>query len=97
MEDMPAALEQHRRIRVSIAAYAYEIMDDPILSDEEYDTLAALIDVSVSTGNAQLDEFFRTEFSPYTSMWVHKHPQKGKLKRIYYLVRGRRAQASNSA
>jgi len=72
-------VERHRRILVAIWAYAYEIADDPLVSDAVFDYEAAQIDPTVSTGRSRLDEFFATEFSPDTGQWVHKHPHPNKL------------------
>ena len=76
--------ERRRRIKVSVAAYAYEMLDDSIIDDFEYDRLCREIDVSIDTGNKVLDEFFRKEFDPSTGYWVHKHPEPHKLKELYY-------------
>ena len=75
--------EIRNRIRLSVAAYAYEYKDDPILSDTEFDELAKKIDVSEKTGNRKLDNFFFFFFAPDTGMWIHKHPERSKLEYIY--------------
>ena len=71
--------ERRRRILVSVAAYAYECRDDPIMSDHMYDHWAEQIDVSIDTGHPVLDEFFRTEFSPMTGIWIRDHPEIDKV------------------
>ena len=75
--------EIRNRIRLSVAAYAYEYKDDPIMSDTEFDELAKKIDVSEKTGNRKLDNFFKKHFAPDTGMWIHKHPERSKLEYIY--------------
>ena len=75
--------EIRNRIRLSVAAYAYEFKDDPIMSDEDFDKLAKQINPDKKTGNRKLDNFFRKEFSTDTGMWIHKHPEKNKLEQIY--------------
>lgn len=75
--------EIRNRIRVAVAAYAYEIENDPIMSDADFDKLAASIDPDIETGNSDLDHFFWTFFSPDTGMWVHDHPEIEGLRRIY--------------
>jgi hypothetical protein len=78
------ASEQIRlRIRLSVAAYAYEYKDDSIMSDAEFDRLSYLIDTSIATGNRKLDNFFKKHFEPATGMWVRKHPDKAGLVNIY--------------
>ena len=75
--------EIRNRIRLSVAAYAYEYKDDPIMSDTEFDELSKKIDVSEKTGNRKLDNFFKKHFAPDTGMWIHKHPERSKLEFIY--------------
>ena len=75
--------EIRNRIRLSIAAYAYEYEDDPIMSDAEFDDLAKSINIEEKTGNRKLDNFFKKHFQPDTGMWIHQHPEKQKLKNIY--------------
>lgn len=85
------------RIRVSACAYAYEILNDPIMSDAEYDVLALQIDPNVSTLDywqrpvakriQKLDDFFREHYSPYTGQWVCNHPELDRLDRVVRLTR----------
>lgn len=79
----PLEIEVRRRIRVSVGAYAYEIANKPIMSDAEWDHAAAQIDRWSGTCHPILDEFFVTEFSPMTAMWIHNHPELGGIKRIF--------------
>ena len=58
----PVEVERHRRIKLSVAAYAYEVHSDSIMSDGDYDKLALQIDKSVSTDNEAMDAFFQKEF-----------------------------------
>lgn len=71
------------RIRLSVAAYAYEICNDSIMSDSEFDQQSLLIDPSIETGNPKLDKFFKEEFDPSTGQWIHKHPELNGIVRIY--------------
>ena len=75
--------ETRNRIRLSVAAYTYEVYDDPIMPDAEFDQLAEKINVQVVTGNEVMDDFFREHFSPHTGQWIHKHPNKAGLDSIY--------------
>ena len=81
--------EIRNRIRLSVAAYAYEYKNDAIISDQEFDQLALKINVNEKTGNRKLDNFFKKHFQPDTGLWVHKHPEKNKLEQIYinYMVK----------
>lgn len=76
-------IERHRRIRMAVAAYAYEFLDRPIISDSEFDEECRKIDPSVDTGRPELDYFFRTEFHPDTGSWIHKHPELEKVAQTY--------------
>ena len=76
-------LEIRNRIRLSVAAYAYEYKDDPIMSDNEFDSLARSIDVTKKTGHKKLDKFFKTHFMPDTGMWIRNHPDLSGIKFIY--------------
>ena len=75
--------EIRNRIRLTVAAYAYEIMDNPIMSDFEFDELAQKIEPAVATGNDLLDNFFKDEFSASTGMWIRSHPELNKVRDIY--------------
>lgn len=75
--------EIKNRILVSVAAYAYEYLNAPIMSDAEFDALAQQIDLTQETGNTKLDTFFKNNFNADTGLWIHKHPEKNKLKYLY--------------
>ena len=57
-------VERRNRIRLSVAAYAYELRDDSIMTDSEFDNLADMVNVQVVTGNEVMDDFFREHFEP---------------------------------
>lgn len=75
--------ERRNRIRLSLAAYAYEYHDDSIMSDAEFDKLSLAIKPEVKTGHKRLDKFFREEFDPSTGMWIRKHPMRNELAELY--------------
>lgn len=79
----PAERQRWLRIRLAVAAYAYEVEDESIIPDHEYDRMSLEVDTSISTGNLKLDDFFREHFDPSTGSWVHRHPEKDKLRYIY--------------
>jgi hypothetical protein len=79
---MPA-VERRRRIRLSVAAYAYEYMSVSIMADHEFDRLSRQVDLTVVTGNTKLDKFFIKHFEPASGMWVRKHPDKQGLLTAY--------------
>lgn len=82
--------ETRRRIRLAVAAWAYEIHADPIMTDAEFDELALSVDLDRSTLRPDLDIWFWEHFSPDTAMWVHRHPEPEGLERIYQMMRGSR-------
>jgi hypothetical protein len=71
------------RIKLSVAAYAYEYRNNSIMSDAEFDEMSYLVDTGIATGNRKLDNFFKKHFEPATGMWVRKHPDKKGLVNIY--------------
>lgn len=77
-------VERRNRIRLSVAAFAYEVVGESIMSDDEFDALARSIRPSVATGKFNLDAFFLSRFSPDTGMWIHQHPELAKIERLYY-------------
>lgn len=79
--------ETRRRIRLSVAAWAYEIHDDPVMSDADFDALSRQVDLSISTARPDLDEWFRAAFDPNTGVWVHGHPEAGRLEALYRSLR----------
>lgn len=66
------------RIMATVAAYAYEIEGDPIMSDAAFDDLLQKIDPWMTTGSTW-DEWFREHFTHDTGMWVWQHPNKPRL------------------
>ena len=75
--------EIRNRIKLSVAAYAYEFVGDSIMSDHEYDELSRKINPNEETGNDMMDKFFQTQFQPDTGMWVRLHPEVKKLEYLY--------------
>jgi hypothetical protein len=80
--------EVWKRYWVALAAYAYEIQDDPIMTDAQFDELARSIDISEKTDNPVWDKWFEENFNPSTGQWIHNHPEKEKLEWRLNLVRG---------
>lgn len=74
--------ETRNRIRLSVAAYAYEFMDESLMTDGEFDELAKKIDLSIDTRRPDLDRWFRRNFEPHTGQWIHGHPEKKRLAHI---------------
>lgn len=79
----PVERQRWLRIRLAIAAYAYELRADSIMTDAEFDSLSLEVDTSVKTGRRKLDNFFAKHFSPDTGGWVHHHPELRKVAALY--------------
>ena len=79
----PINQEIKNRIRLSVAAYAYEMRNDEIMSDKEFDSLALKVNPQEKTGNRKLDNFFKKHFQPDTGMWIRKHPDINGIAYIY--------------
>ena len=75
--------EIRNRIRLSIAAYAYEMEDNSIMDDFEFDELSRSINPKEKTGNRKLDNFFKKHFNPDTGMWIRRHPELDKIAYLY--------------
>ena len=76
-------IERRNRIKVSVAAYAYEFLNQSFMTDHEFDDLCKQINPAIATGNKKLDKFFQTTFAAHTGQWIHKHPEKKKLAFLY--------------
>lgn len=76
-------VETRRRIVLSVATYAYEVMDDQIMTDARWDMIAQQINPKLGTCHPIVDEFFASQFSPMTGMWIHNHPDLAGIKRLY--------------
>ncbi len=81
----PTDIENQRRwrIRLAVAAYTYETLNESVMSDGEFDRLSQKIDPSVPTGNKKMDDFFSKRFDKNTGMWVKKHPDRPGLHDLY--------------
>ena len=79
----PIEVEVRSRIQLTIWAYAYEFEAISLVPDAQFDGDAALLDRNFETGNKQLDTFFKNEFNPSTGLWIRRHPELAKIKKIY--------------
>lgn len=75
--------ERRNRIRLAVYAYAYELRDESLVTDHEFDRLARSIDVTINTGHPVLDQFFATHYSADTGLWIHAHPELCRVADIY--------------
>lgn len=74
---------KRRRIRIALFAFAYELIGEALIKDEEYDRLAREVDYTSPTDNPTLDKFYLNEYTPDSGMWVRKHPELDKLECLY--------------
>jgi hypothetical protein len=79
----PVEKQTHLRIKLCIAAYAYEIENSEIMSDAEFDKKCLEVDTSIDTGNEVMDRFFREQFDSSTGQWIHRHPELNKVEQTY--------------
>lgn len=82
-ETVQFSSEIKNRIKLSVAAYAYEYKDDSIMSDAEFDELSKEINPEEKTGNKKMDNFFKKNFNTDTGMWIRRHPDKRSLNHLY--------------
>lgn len=75
--------EVRRRIKLCVAAYAYEVLNTEIISDTVFDKMCLEVDLKVDTGNKVLDGYFKKHFDPSTGQWIHKHPELDKIATLY--------------
>lgn len=78
----PVEIERRRRIQVAVWAYAYEALNESLVSDETFDAECRLVDLTVKTGSNQMDTWFKRNFHPDTGMWVRNHPGRARLHQI---------------
>jgi predicted small secreted protein len=78
-------IEKQRRLRIKlcIAAYAYEFESESIISDAEFDKMCLDVDLTVDTENEMMDNYFKQHFDPSTGQWIHQHPEINKIKDLY--------------
>lgn len=76
-------IETRKRIKLAVWAYAYEIEDNPIVSDQEFDRMAESINLNIMTGRIDLDMWWMENFQPHTGQWIHEHPELAKVKQTY--------------
>lgn len=78
-------IETHRRIKLLLATYFYEVLDRPIMDDATYDDLAKSINLYSCTNKPKLDNWFRKHFKPHTGQWIYRFPKK-ELKKLSSLA-----------
>lgn len=78
------------RIQISVLCCAYEIFHTSLIPDTEYDQLALKLDHTSSTDRPDLDQFFATEYTPHTGLWIYKHPELDRLKALVMNLLARR-------
>ena len=79
----PVEVQTRMRIKLAVAAFAYERKNTQIMDDGAFDKMSLLIDPTIATGNKKLDSFFRNKFDPSTGQWIHRHPELAKIAQLY--------------
>ena len=77
-------VERRNRIKVAVAAYAYECKSDSIMDDSAFDKLCYSINPDIKTGDVVLDKFFKNQFQPHTGQWIWKYP-KSRMNGLYQI------------
>lgn len=72
---------------IAVHALAYEVYNDPFVTDKEYDKLAREINKDIPTDNPKLDAFFKKHYTPDSGQWVYMHPEKTKLHALYRRIK----------
>lgn len=85
--------ERWLRYKVCFWAYAYELRDYSIVSDNDFDRACLDVKPHISTNDETLDVFFLTEFSPCTGSWIHRYPYIDNLKKVFDALYGEKADA----
>lgn len=75
--------EVHRRIKLTVWAYAYEIANTSLVSDDEFDRECMAVDVRIDTGRPELDEWWRGHFQAHTGQWIHGHPELARVAELF--------------
>ena len=76
--------ERRCRIRLTIAAFAYEYGYPLTMTDAEFDALAAQSNPKLRTG--RLDDWWRKNFEPHTGQWIASHPELDRVETVYKAV-----------
>jgi hypothetical protein len=77
----PVERERQRRINLALWAYAYEVANEPMVSDAQFDTVASRSDPTIITG--RLDQWWQQNFSPSTGQWIHAHPELNQVAALH--------------
>lgn len=81
--------ERRRRVRLALWAFAYELMDNPLVDDALFDAECYKVDLSISCdypGHAY-DSWWRERFQPHTGQWIRSHPNLAGMSKLYHRVR----------
>lgn len=82
---MNYCIETHRRIKLLLSTYFYEVLNTSVIDDATWDELARSINLHADTNKPKLDKWFRKHFKPYTGQWIYKFPKK-ELKKLSALA-----------
>ena len=86
-------IEGRRRKSVSLWAFAYAVMNDPIVPDNVYDAVIKQVDLKAYTDDLSLDLWFEENYSTQHSRWIWTHPDFEELAEMYHGLH-RRAEAA---
>lgn len=82
--------EEERRLRIKLllAAFSYECMDDNFVDDATFDKWNQQVDLSIETGNPKMDAWFKEYWFAPSGLWIHSLPKEemDKLYQVYLNV-----------
>ncbi len=64
-------------------------MSDSLVSDQVFDETCQEIDLTLKTGNDEMDTWFEENFEEFTGSWIHTHPNLKRLEEIYTSIKER--------
>jgi hypothetical protein len=67
-----------------------------MVEDARFDSVCYEIDLSMGTGNADMDSWWEENFAPHTGSWIHAHPELGKVKALYGRMASHPGEAENT-
>jgi len=79
----PVEKQVRLRIKLAVAAYAYEFRNESIISDAEFDKMCLEVNPNIATGYRKMDNFFKNKFDSSTGQWIHSHPDLKGIKNIF--------------
>jgi hypothetical protein len=75
-------IEKRKRMNLAVWACAYEMYAYSIVSDDIFDKVSRAVNLGITTDRTDLDTWFKENFNANTGMWIYKHPELDRIKKI---------------